>query len=315
MPGGEIAVEGSAAALLTEEAFAALRGKPGFRDACEAAAAQSVQFFAGLDRTSQWIIKDLGRVGICITAAVLHATGTLTLQTLAAGATAMRLSSLGRVDQLVRRWQEIGQFTIEDGPAGRTRRRARLGPELLAMLQRRGLCDMRAAAMLEPELGDALAILETEDGFVSLMIQMAMISTERRDLFSFRDEGPLTLFLEREAGMSILFDLMVSQPRGRSRLLEEAPLSRYALSQRYGVSRVHINKLLADCGHTCAVGDRVVFSETLSEALERYFALVFLHYQISARPLLDGWRYAPPQSVAHAPSSSGRLASSASAAS
>jgi hypothetical protein len=153
------------------------------------------------------------------------------------------------------------------------------------------MCDLRAAVMLAPELGGVLPIVQTEDAFISMLMQLATISTERRDLFSFQEKLPLDIFLEREAGMSILFDLLGSQAPGRPRLLEEAPLSRYALSQRYGVSRAHINKLLADSAHTAASGDRVVFSEMLSEALERYFALMFLHNRVCARPLLDGWRY------------------------
>ena len=94
--------------------------------------------------------------------------------------------------------------------------------------------------------------------------------------------------------MSILFDLLASQPPERSRLLEEAPLSRYALARRYGVSRAHINKLFAESGHTEAIGDRVVFSETLSDALEAHFALVFAHNHGCARILMKGWRFTRP---------------------
>ena len=91
--------------------------------------------------------------------------------------------------------------------------------------------------------------------------------------------------------MSILFDLLASQSPDRTRLLEEAPLSRYALARRYAVSRAHINKLLAESGHTEAIGDRVTFSETLSDALEAHFALIFAHNQHTARILQGGWRY------------------------
>jgi hypothetical protein len=286
-------VASSAAAQLTEAALAQVRAKPGFRQACEAAAAKSVALTAGLDHGFQWIIKDIGRAAICVTAAVLHYADELTMQNLTAATLAHRVSSPGRVSQLVRRCQAIGQFAVDDGPGIWTRRRAQLGPAVLSMLRGRGLCDMAAALTLAPELGAALAIFETEEGAASALVHLAMVCGERRDLFDFTAKRPLNFFMEREAGMSILFDLLVSQPPDRQRLLQEATLSRYALSRRYGVSRAHINKLLADSGHTEAIGDRVIFSETLSEALEAHYALVFAHNHGCARALLSGWRFQP----------------------
>ncbi|HEX3407405.1 MAG TPA: hypothetical protein VHS81_09225, partial [Caulobacteraceae bacterium] len=199
-----------------------------------------------------------------------------------------------RVNQLVRRCQEIGQLTVEDGPGIWTRRRARIGPGLLGLLHERGQCDMRAAISLAPELAAGLEAMRTEAGAASALMHLGLVSGERPDLFSFGKKRPINFFLDREAGMSILFDLLASQPQDRTRLLEEAPLSRYALARRYGVSRAHINKLLAESGHTEAIGDRVVFSETLSDALEAHFALVFAHSHGCARILMSGWRYRRP---------------------
>jgi hypothetical protein len=283
----------AAAARLTEERFAAVRAMPGFRSACEAASAESVRLFAELDPAYQWITKDLGRAAICVTAAILHYAGDLTVQNLTAACVANTVSSPGRVNQVVRRCQEIGQFAVEDGPGVWTRRRACMGAGLLGMLHERALCDMKAAVSLAPELRGGFETMQTESGAVSALMHLALVSSERRDLFTFGAKRPLNFFLDREAGMSIVFDLLASQPPGRARLLEAAPLSRYALARRYGVSRAHINKLLAESGHTEAIGDRVLFSETLSESLEAHFALVFSHNHGAARVLLDGWRYRP----------------------
>jgi hypothetical protein len=286
-----------AAAQLTEERFAALRAMPGFRRACEKASGDAVELFVKLDLDYQWITKDLGRAAICVTAAILHYAGELTVQSLTAACVANTVSSPGRVNQVVRRCQEIGQFTIEEGPGIWTRRRAVLGDGLLGMLHERGLSDMRAAVALAPELQAGADAMETESGAISALMHLAGVSSERRDLFTFGKKRPLNFFLDREAGMSILFDLLASQAPDRSRLLEAAPLSRYALARRYGVSRAHINKLLAESGYTEAIGDRVVFSETLSDALEAHFALVFAHNQGAARVLMKGWRYQRPGAV------------------
>lgn len=281
----------AAAAQLTEERFAALRAMPGFRRACETASADAVALFVKLDPPYQWITKDLGRAAICVTAAILHYAGDLTVQNLTAACVAMSVSSPGRVNQVVRRCQEIGQFNVEDGPGVWTRRRASLGSGLLGMLHERGLSDMRASVALAPELAPGAELMATEAGAISALMHLGGVSSERRDLFTFGAKRPLNFFLDREAGMSILFDLLASQSPDRSRLLEEAPLSRYALARRYGVSRAHINKLFAESGHTEAIGDRILFSETLSVALEAHFALVFAHNHGAARVLMKGWRY------------------------
>jgi hypothetical protein len=298
----------AASARLTEEAFAAVRATPGFRAACEQASSEAVRLFVALDPAYQWIIKDLGRAAICATAAIMHYADDLTVQNLTAACVAHGISSPGRVNQLVRRCQEIGQFTVEDGPGIWTRRRARLGSGLLGMLHERARCDMRAAVSLAPDLKGGLEAMRTEAGALSALMQLALVSGERPDLFSFGKKRPINFFLDREAGMSILFDLLASQPPDRTRLLEQAPLSRYALARRYAVSRAHINKLLAESGHTEASGDRVTFSHTLSEAVEAHFALIFAHNHNTARMLQSGWRYQQPGRETDAPSDSASAA-------
>ena len=87
------------------------------------------------------------------------------------------------------------------------------------------------------------------------------------------------MFGMREAGLLILYDLMLSQPPDRERLLEAAPISRAALSRRFGVSRAHVNKMLSDASDAglinCPTSDRVVFSPALSAGIERQCAEVF----------------------------------------
>ena len=300
-----------AAAQLTEERFAALRAMPAFRRACEQASGDAVELFVNLDPAYQWITKDLGRAAICVTAAILHYAGELTVQNLTAICVANTVSSPGRVNQVVRRCQEIGQFTVEDGPGIWTRRRATLGEGVLRMLHARGLSDMRASVVLAPELAPGADVMATETGAVSALMNLALVSSERRDLFTFGKKRPLNFFLDREAGMSILFDLLGAQSPDRARLLEEAPLSRYALARRYGVSRAHVNKLFAESGHTEAIGDRVVFSQTLSDALEAHFALVFAHNHGAARLLMKGWRYQRPGAEPATDSAAGAASASA----
>lgn len=284
---------GELSSLMTDEAFAALREHSGFRGAVERAAAQSVAHFQGLDPAYQWITKDIGRAAICMTALTLHLMDSLTAQALTASCLENGVSSAGRVQQVVRRCQDIGEMEVADGPGLWTRRPIRLGGDLIRTLRERGRIDFHAALTLAPELASAADLIDTDEGFVSYLLCVSTIIGSRRDLFELRDaNSPVAFFLDREAGMSILFDLIGSQPPNRQRFLEEAPISRYALSRRYGVSRAHINKLLAESGQIDSIAsDRLVFSETLSEAMERHFALVFQLNLCAAQALLTGWRY------------------------
>jgi hypothetical protein len=279
---------------LTDERFAGLRTHPQFRGAVERATSESIAHFQSLDPTYRWITKDIGRATISATALTLYLMGDLTLQSLTAACVANNISSAGRVQQVVRRCQAVGAVTVPDGPEIWTRRPMRLGAELINLLRERALIDLRAMLTLAPELAGAADLAATDEGFASYLICLMTIARLRNDVFDLQDASPIAVLLDREAGMLMLFDLIGAQRPDRSLLLEQAPISRFALARRYGVSRAHINKILADSGHMTCVGvDRVVFSETLSLAMERHFAVVFALNQCAAEALLSGWRFDP----------------------
>jgi hypothetical protein len=285
---------GTLSRLMTDESFAAVRAHPGFRTAVERATAESVSHFQHLAPSYQWITKDIGRASICVTALTLHLMGGLTVQALTAGCVEAKMSSAGRVQQVVRRCQDMGEMIVEPGAGMWTRRPMRLGDGLIRALRLRALIDYRAALQLAPELADAAELADTDEGFVNYLLCISIMVALRRDFFAFESSLPIAFFLDREAGMSILFDLIGAQSAERERLLEAARISRYALSRRYGVSRAHINKLLAESGHIdCVSSDRVLFSETLSSAMERHFSLVFHLNHCAAQALLSGWRFEP----------------------
>jgi hypothetical protein len=280
--------------LMTREAFEAVRAHPGFRGAVERAASESVAHFQRLEPPYQWITKDIGRASICVTALTLHLMGGLTVQTLTAACVEAKLSSAGRVQQVVRRCQDIGEMVVAPGAGLWTRRPMRLGDGLIGALRARALIDFNAALPLAPDLAAAAELPDTDEGFVNYLLCISTIISQRRDFFAFMESPPVNFFLDREAGMSILFDLIGAQAPVRERLLEEAKISRYALSRRYGVSRAHINKLLAESGHIdCVASDRVVFSQTLSDAMERHYSLVFHLNHCAAEVLLSGWKFEP----------------------
>jgi hypothetical protein len=284
--------------LVTEEGLACIRKHPQFRGAVERAAAHGVVHFQKLDPIHQWITKDIGRATICVTALTLHLVGVLTAHALTTACVDSGVSSAGRVQQLVRRCQDAGEMTVEPGAGMWTRRRMRVGPGLIRMLRERALIDLAAMLRLAPELSAAAEVVRTEDGFAAYALAIGVLVTQRPDMFNFRSTPPIAFFLDREAGMLTLFDLLGAQDPARRRLLEAAPISRYALSRRYGVSRAHINKLLAESDYIeCVESDRVVFKPALSRALERHFAAVFLLNHCAAQAVLAGWRFGQPETA------------------
>ena len=142
-----------------------------------------------------------------------------------------------------------------------------------------------------PQIAAMKDIIATDKGFVSYVIAVAAITNVRRDLFAFSGKSPVSFFLDREAGMSILFDLIGAQAAERERLLEAAPISRYALSRRYSVSRAHINKMLAESSHTRRRTGRPgsASAPSFSDAMEAHFALIFeLNRRAPPRPVCGG---------------------------
>ncbi len=257
-----------------------LRARPGFRAACEQAAAEGVAHFLALGEDERWLFKDIGRSGICLTALILQSTAEgLTAQGLIAACRARNFASAGRVTGVIRRLERAGNLLPESDTGFWTRRRMRLSPAFVRQLQRRAFVELRAAVLLCNEAPAILAAVEDEGGFLRYAWHVGFVSAARPDLFHFAGSESNAFFMQREAGMLMLFDFIGAQRPGRERLLESAPLSRYALARRYGVSRAHLIKMLDDAAArgflNCPSSDRVIFAPSLSDALERQFALLF----------------------------------------
>jgi hypothetical protein len=268
-----------AAALLSEPAIAEVRAQPGFRRTVEDLTSRAIDHYLSLNEAFQWMLKDLGRVAIGFTAMVMDGTEQgLTAGALIALCKTNDISSPGRVTQFLNRGYQYGEITPEPGPGHWTRRRLILGPGFFQHYSERVRRDMQAMTMLAPDIAAATTLLDEPEIFRHYSVSAGAIVASRPDLFKPSPSRPPYLFGKRDAGMLMLHDLMMSQPTERSRLLEEAPLSRAALSRRFGVSRAHVNAMLSEAGKagllSCPQPDRVVFSPILSESIERQNALL-----------------------------------------
>jgi hypothetical protein len=263
---------------LSDASIAAIRAHPTFRAACEAGARKALIFHDNLPEVLRWVTKDIGRFGIGVTAVVLQSIGDLTPQTLTNACLQMQTSSAGRVNQVVTRCLAAGEIASDAASHRRpTRRKLNLSPAFLSAFRRRAQVEIETAAALDPSVAPLVAKVEDPAGFLAYVATTAAFTTERRDLFGYDGAAPSDFFFQREAGGLILLHLLTAQPARRERLLQTADLSRNAISRRFGVSRAHVNKLLAEAERRGALTlprpNAVSFSAALSDDLERRLAI------------------------------------------
>jgi hypothetical protein len=269
-----------ATSLLSEEALVRLRARPGFRAVVEQYTATTLAYTRTFDTVGLWMLADIGRTAIylALVLADVHPDGA-SVARIAAVSRETGVTSRGRVAQFIRVAQDAGEIAVPPGSEHWTRRRLILRPAFVDRIRRRAIIEAGAIARFAPEIASLPEKLENPETYRRFLVWSATLLPPEPYAAT---PGAIMLFLERECGMRILQHLMLDQAPDRERMLESAPLSRNQLSQRYGVSRAHINRLLAD-GEARGLLSfptprRVVFSPELSEAYEWTMASVFQRY-------------------------------------
>lgn len=266
--------------LFSGAALAALRADPAFEAAARELALGSLAEFESADAAGRWMFRDLGRSSLYLASVVLDAgPDGLTASALATAARIGQLASRGRVMAFLRRAQLAGDI-LAPAEAGRwTRSRLALSPRFVERLRAGAAANLRAAGRLYPAAGDMARSLRDGPFFRRYVLRLAAAG-QAAGLTGYGAGGAERLFLERDCGGLILMRLMLSQPSPTARLLQAAPLSRSRLAAEFGVSRVHINRLLAEATARglliCPAPGQVVFSEALSEDFGRMMAEALL---------------------------------------
>ena len=215
----------------------------------------------------------------------------LSVATLVAGAAATGAASRGRVLAFVQYAHQAGLIIVPAGPEPWGRRRLTLTPAFMAPLHYLVRGGLQAAALINPDAAAALPQLSEEAGLARIVRGTAKLVMERPLLLQNPGGTLREIFVGRDCGMRVLQRLMITQPAQRERLLEVAEFSRSELSRRYGVSRTHINRLLADAqaagALTLTSPDRVVFSPAFSDEVEAYFAGMLLCLNLVLQTTLE----------------------------
>lgn len=284
-------IEADDADLLSDAAVARLRTHPRFRDAAEAHAAAVLADYDLQDHHDRWLMKDLGRAALWLGAMILDTMpGGLTVSALAAIAAERQVCSRGRVLAFTHYALDSGRLALTPGSEPWVRRRLVLTPAFIEPSRRRLILQFQTTALVAPEVAAALPRLASDSVVQQASVGIGLLLSTRPEL-NRNSGGPLRqVFIARDGGMRMLQHLLLRQATTRARLLEAAPISRAALSLRYGVSRTHVNRLLADAEAAGALRlegrERVIFSESFSDELEAYLAGAFQVCRLVAQGMM-----------------------------
>ena len=279
--------------LLSDASVARLRGHPRFREAAETHARAVLAEYETEDHHARWLVKDLGRASLWLGAMILDTMPDgLTVSTLAAAAAERQVCSRGRVLAFVHYALDSGRLVLTPGSEPWVRRRLILTPAFIEPARRRMIAHFETAALVAPEVAAALPRLASDEVAQQATVALGLLLSTRPEL-NRNPGGPLRqIFIARDGGMRMLQHLILRQPQVRPRLLDAAPLSRAALSRRYGVSRTHVNRLLSDAQAAGALRlegrGGVVFSETFCDEYEAYIAGTLQVCRLIAQGIVAG---------------------------
>lgn len=269
----------------SREAVARLRAHPDFVRAMIASARGSVALHRN-SRMASWMLGDRARALLPYVVFYLDAASRdddprsgLTVSRAKALCAETGICSPGRAAACMALLQ-FGGF-IMPAPASADRRVRRLVPsEKLKAVQRERLVrQFGAIAIVMPEVADALPLVGDAGFERAFWRHMGEQFIGGVRVLDYADLG---LFAERNAGMVILFSLMLAG-QADDRTLPAGPLAipLAEIARNFQVSRTHVLRLLRDAeaaGFLAREGapDRLRFLPPLVDALQNMFATLFL---------------------------------------
>jgi hypothetical protein len=141
--------------------------------------------------------------------------------------------------------------------------------------------------VLLPEGAAARAALDRDD-FLAALVRRG-IEHYRSGLRALQFTLELRLFAERNAGLTILFSLVIAAAPDTVPPRRPVRISISELARRFSVSRAHVLRLLRDAAveglieRTGAAQEAITLMPPLSNALERSVSTVFLFFAHCAR--------------------------------
>jgi DNA-binding MarR family transcriptional regulator len=280
------------------EAIAMLRAHPQFTTAARLVANGFLSLYQG-NRLLNTVVNDRGRMLMGYFALYLHyfndpadPLSGLTVSRMKQLCLEQNVCSAGRAEAMLLVMRLFGY--LEQAPAGSDRRLRRLAAtdRLIQSHHERWELILGATAHVLPDGRAALALVRQED-FTRCFVRELHGSFVRG--LRILDYAPdLALFTDRNSGMMIMFSLLTAgEPDDVFPPTRPVSVAISALSRRFGVSRVHVRKLIRDAEQqgflfrSPDAEDRISLHPQLTEGALNFFATVFLFIAQCARQAMD----------------------------
>ncbi len=241
------------------------------------------------DKALRGIFKDAGRYVVAMLALYLHLTGDLTLPRLKEFCATSGLVSPGRARALLLYLRYLGYVEIfpvhTDGRAARYMPTARFLASWTLHLK----AALEAVARIEPAADYLRDRLDSPDVFDAFARAQAAGLWETSRSGHDMNTPFFRVFLHRHAGAQIIFLLLATNetfpPRGPT------PFSIAAVSRRFGVSRIHVRRVLDTAeaeGLLRGDGDgNVTFEQAGRAAIETNYREQLVHLLVAAAAAID----------------------------
>jgi hypothetical protein len=269
------------------EAIAALQAHPRFSEAIRSIASNAVARYQG-NRLLNTLVNDRGRLLIGYLAMYLHHSSDdgrpgLTLGRMKALCVEQNICSANRAEAIVMMMRLFGYLAPASGAEDRRMRLLVPTERLTETLEQRWRDMFEAAEMLMPEGTDALMAMRRPQFVAGFAIELVKHFLAG---FRFLDHAPgLELFAERNGGLTALLGIALAGETGDTFPPKRpVPVSISGIAGRFGVSRVHVRKLLRDAQATGLIEragadeNLVVLSARLNVAIEVFFASSLLYF-------------------------------------
>lgn len=259
-----------------EQRCAQVAADPRFADAARALASNFLAIGEN-DKALDGIFKDAGRYVVAVWAVYLHVSGGLTLPRLKEVCAASGLVSPGRARALLIYLRYLGY--VELLPVEGRGETARYRPTARFLNSWRGhlRAALEAACILEPAVAPLLDNLRRDDVFETLAcihgenLLASAHTTRHMDILA----AYFRVFLHRHAGSQIVWTLLTAD-NGAFPPQKPLPFSIAAAAHRFGVSRIHVRRLLdaAEDERLLRFGEdgTVVLEEAAREAIRFLYA-------------------------------------------
>ena len=219
---------------------------PGFEAAARALSQRSLQLYES-DRAAAGITKDGGRYVVAMVAMYLHIMGGLTLPSLKTLCASFGLTSPGRARAMLLYMRYLKY--VEPTPKARRGAPTHYHPTPAFVTAWRGhlIAAVEAAAIAEPALAPRLDALRGARALdILTRIQTEGLHAAAKSHAAAAGSPLYRVFVHRHAGSQILWTLLTPDGAEGFPPKRSPPQSAASLARRFGVSRIHVRRLIED---------------------------------------------------------------------